>query len=350
MTEPSLSLTFDDIRDEVSELMYGGAFDSIVGGQHGDLTVHEQARVDRFVSQGLREFYNPTVTKNGVSHDWSFLSPEAELSINAPYSTGTITYTHTGGSAERVVILASGTWPSWAANARIEIDGIDYDISTREDGTNITLTEGTNPGENVAAGASYKLHQDQYNLPDDLGYIIGPLTFAQQDNAWWECIVTSEQKIRALRMRDFTSNYSTGEPHMAAIKPRTRTETDGTLQEIEFWPSIEAAATVIYRYRIRPNKLTTDAGYPYGATDHSETILQACLAVAERKLKGAPGVHTQSYQERLQASISFDKRATRPRNYGKHMDRSDGNRVLTSRHRLGINTSGVTVYKGTGSL
>ena len=41
---------------------------------------------------------------------WTYFMAQGRLVTVAPYSTGTITYTHTGGTYERQVTLATGTW------------------------------------------------------------------------------------------------------------------------------------------------------------------------------------------------------------------------------------------------
>ena len=69
------------------------------------------------------------------------------------YAEGLASYDHTGGTSEREVVLAGGTWPAWAAGAYIKLSGTYYLVATRVDGTHLTLGAGDNPGGDVAAGA-----------------------------------------------------------------------------------------------------------------------------------------------------------------------------------------------------
>lgn len=101
-------------------------------------------------------------------HPWSAYKTVGRLTTVAQYTTGTVGYDHTGGAAERLVTLAGGTWPSWAAAGTLVIADVPYDVATRESDTELTLEAAQNPGEDVAAGASYTLYRDTYPAPADL--------------------------------------------------------------------------------------------------------------------------------------------------------------------------------------
>lgn len=120
--------------------------------------VHRDAR--RASLGGLRDL--------ATAHRWSYYYGRGRINTNAPYSTGTITYTHTGGAAERLVTLDSGTWPAWAANGYLSFDSISYEVGTRISDSQLTLTSASNPGQDVAAGTTYQLVRDTYPMPIDL--------------------------------------------------------------------------------------------------------------------------------------------------------------------------------------
>ena len=61
--------------------------------------------------------------------NWSYYYKRGRVSSVAAYAPGTVTYDHTGGSNEREVTLASGTFPAWAARGIIQISGKDYGVS-----------------------------------------------------------------------------------------------------------------------------------------------------------------------------------------------------------------------------
>ena len=333
MAESSLSLSFEDLRDAVYEYAYGGD-----GDHSGESDANRKALVDRLVYSGLRQFYKPPPV-GGRIHDWSFLMPVTTLSINAPYTTGTLAATN------GVVTLSTGTFPAWAASGMIEISGTDYSVATRTSGSQLVLDD-TSSASDVDASTSYNLHQDDYDLPDDFGRILGPFTFAQADNSWYTCKVVGEARIRELRQRDHSSG---GDPQFAAIRAKAFTASTGTRQEVLFWPQVASSATVTYKYRVRPNKPTSTGhddltgDYLYGGSDHSETILYSCLAEAERRVEDEKGPMWARFQECLASSVMFDSRDNRAEHLGYNGDDSDGIPIF-NRNRQFL-YSGQVTYK-----
>ena len=309
MAESTLAMTWEDIRNLVYQQSLGGGST----GYTDETDADKKALVDSICESGLRQIYQPPPMQGKV-HDWSFLYTQDSISIEAPYSTGTIAFDYTGGTHELQVTLSGGTWPAWAIEGEIEISGVDYGVATRISDTVILLDSNNNPGEDVAASTSYSLHKDDYNLPDDFGSIIGSFSFAQKDNAWYTCKVVGESRIRELRQRDFNQNFANGDPQFAAIRAKNKTDVNiGTRSEVLFWPSVTATATVSYRYRVSVNKPIGSNDYVAGMPVHAETILYSCLAEAERRMDGERGVLWEKFMELLQSSILRDQQAGNPR-------------------------------------
>lgn len=109
-------------------------------------------------------------------HPWSYLWKAGRINTVASQSSSTITYDHTGGTYERMVTLASGTWPTWTLYATLLIDNVPYQVAERKSDTVLTLTIGSNPGADVAAGTSYTLYRDTYPLPCDFRMSYTPHT------------------------------------------------------------------------------------------------------------------------------------------------------------------------------
>jgi hypothetical protein len=124
-------------------------------------TVSNEAARDarRAVLAALREIAN--------IHRWSYYYQRGRIGTSAQQTTGTIDYDHTGGTHERQVTLASGTWPDWAAFGVLVISNVAYEIADKKTSTVITLSSTSNPGADVAAGTSYILYRDTYPLPSD---------------------------------------------------------------------------------------------------------------------------------------------------------------------------------------
>lgn len=100
------------------------------------------------------------------AHAWSYLKRRGIIITSASYSTGTVAFDFTGGASERLVTLASGTWPSWARYGTLIIDSQPYKVESRVSDSLLTLDSVTNPGADVASGTSYTLYRSQYPLPN----------------------------------------------------------------------------------------------------------------------------------------------------------------------------------------
>jgi hypothetical protein len=91
---------------------------------------------------------------------------------------------------------------------------------------------------------------------------------------------------------------------------------------LDVFPTPDQAYQIKVTYSILPDALSATTPIPYGGAAHAETILEACLSVAEERLDNDPGVHAQAFAARLAASIAQDKRH-RPQSLGYNGDKSD---------------------------
>lgn len=105
---------------------------------------------------------------------WPRYVTSAQLSLRGIYSTGTVTLTI--GSAN--IVLAGGTWPTWAASGKILLGGKIFEVASRTDGTTITIADTWLDADNDGS-VSYTLFQDTYDLPDDM-YKFGRLVPGQR--------------------------------------------------------------------------------------------------------------------------------------------------------------------------
>lgn len=147
--------TFGDLTEHLMIRLGGGALD-------------QDAHVYRAAAQeAMREFVG--------RHEWSYYYAILRIQANAPYSTGTVAYTH----ATRTLTLTDGTWPEWAALGVILIGTQAYEVESRDSGATLTLSPNSNPGQDVAAGTAYTLYRDSYPLPVDFVTFSGPIVDAQ---------------------------------------------------------------------------------------------------------------------------------------------------------------------------
>ena len=304
MAESTLSITYQEIRNEVGYVLgYGLNTASSWNDRQTEL-------VDMVIRSGLKMFYSPAAL-DGVSHEWTFMRPIADLTTTAPYSTGTIEI------ASGVVTLTTGTWPSWAAQGDLVTDGKLYTINTRDSDSQLTMDDTT---VTLAAGATYEIRRYSYDLADDYGGLDGPITYQPASNVPYRAIkIVGENRIRQVRQGEHFSTY----PEEAAIRSKVFDATVGSRYELLLWPAPDAEYQLQYRYKSNPDDLTETNKYPLGGFPHAETIKAACLAAAERESDEVQGVRYGYYMERLQTSIAIDRQENGPKHIGINRDRRE---------------------------
>lgn len=192
------------------------------------------------------------------------------------------------------------------------------------------------PGESIAHVWSFLrpvTHLDtaadtwQYDLPDDFGGLAGRLTYNDQTLGMGPIEIRGEGEIRRLRARGTV----TGKPTRLAVRPKTSDGTTGQRFELVLWPTPSGIWQLDYAYNVLVNKLTAGAPYPLGGMAHSETILESCLAVAERREDDEATIHWQGFMERLAASVSHDQQVMVPETLGYNADSSDAESIRVIR-------------------
>lgn len=141
------TLCYQDLIDHVTA--YGG----------DDATTAGSAKFRKAVHAA----YSVVATR----HAWQYLWTIGRVTTAEPYSTGTIAFDLTGGANERQLTLTGGTWPSWAADGYVRIDGVPYSVSRRVSDSILVLAENDCPAADVAALTEYELLRDSYPLPTD---------------------------------------------------------------------------------------------------------------------------------------------------------------------------------------
>lgn len=143
-------LTFWDCVDHV--------LDQVVGGDYSPRNMRQAVRA-------IQEAY----AEIPMRRKWRYFYRPFTISTVASQTSSTITYT----ASTRSVTLASGTWPTDATKYAIYIDGERYTVATRSSSTVLILDEKDAPTSDIAAGTSYALSRDTYELPDTLREVVG---------------------------------------------------------------------------------------------------------------------------------------------------------------------------------
>lgn len=257
-----------------------------------------QTRIDRHIRSGLLRFYNVP------GYTWSFLQPESTITTVAPYSTGTVEIT--GGTAT----LSDGTWPAWASGASLNVGGAYYNVTARTDDSNITIDD---TSLEVDAGTGFTLGRYAYDLPADFSQFDGELECRSTADAMYGPIsLSTAAEVR--RRLGISSAFSY--PQIVGVRAKAFDATVGQRYEAVFHPVPDAAYTYWYSYRVTPAMISTDNLYPLGGTEHGETILEACLAAAERAEVGEASLHAAEFELLLQNSLSIDKLHHAPASLG----------------------------------
>lgn len=152
-------LTFYDAVDHVLDHMVGGS---------GSL------RNKRLAIDAVKEAYDEVPYRR----NWRYYYRPLTIQTVAAQTSSTITYDYTGGSSERIVTIAAGTWPDDAEKYALVVSGVRYSVATRVSSTILQLDEKDCPTTDIAAGTSYTLVRDTYELPENCRKI---LTLYQTD-------------------------------------------------------------------------------------------------------------------------------------------------------------------------
>ena len=142
-----------------------------------------------------------------------------------------------------------------------------------------------------------------YDLPDDFGRLIGAIHYPLDEHRA-SIVIVSIGKLLAMRSYSDLSDA----PKFAAIRYKASAGTTGQRQEVLFYPTPNAAWTLIYEYEAYSGALTDSYPYPLGGMQLSELYVESCLAVAESRINDEIGQHGQQYQTLLLDAIARDRK------------------------------------------
>lgn len=158
-------------------------------------------------------------------------------------------------------------------------------------------------------------------LPDDFGGFEGDITISTTvSQVTWPVMLVGEGQVR---QRYSQLPAASGRPIVASIQPLKGTGiSKGQRFQLFFFPLADATYTIQFAYYVLPDYLTQSLPFSYGGMAHAETVLESCLKIAEERLDDSSTVHALKFMERLQASISLDRRL-KPQRLGYNRDNSD---------------------------
>lgn len=161
-------------------------------------------------------------------------------------------------------------------------------------------------------------------LPDDFGGMEGEAVVSGTNAvAWFPLDFVGQPAIERQAAQYPTT---TGRPLSLCVEPlRGQVPPNGQRFQVRVWPIADQDYTLRVQYYILPDYLSGSFPYAYGGAEHTETILESCLAIAEERLDDMPrgmGPHSLKFRERLIASVNMDRRK-KPQLVGYNRDQSD---------------------------
>lgn len=233
-----------------------------------DQSSHKSAAV-------IRSAYE-AVEKLPLKHSWQFYSTYAKLITSASYNTGTVAYDHTGGAAERLLTLTGGTFPTWVGGyGTIVLSGVHYDIATRLSSTTAQLKSDNNPGDDIAAGTTYTIYRNRYDLPADFASMTKPIM--ANDNRVIEKVPIDD----FVRRRNW--NDGVGTPYMFTL-----IQSGYGREQLMFWCPPGEVTSCEFQYRripLRPLVVEANAG-TIATTNGSLTVTGTATEFSQAMVGG----------------------------------------------------------------
>ncbi len=160
-------------------------------------------------------------------------------------------------------------------------------------------------------------------LPDDFGGFEGDLTVASAltPNSLYRPVpFILPGQIDQMYQGNPTT---TGPMAFASQQPiKGTTQVGATREQLYFFPITDQVYVANVRYYVLADMLTGASPYVYGGAQHSQTILQSCLSIAEFRKDNEIGPQNAKYAELLAMSKKADNRL-KPQQFGRNRDTSD---------------------------
>jgi hypothetical protein len=302
MAESGLSIGLPELIQET------GFF---LGYGRGVVKAHTAGQLSEIMSiiqSGVRRVYYPVPASAGaVGHEWSWLRPTTSITLQQVVSGSLTRGSFTAGdSITQETTLAVATYVSDTGSEMTV-----YGVSGVADVDSIWYPTADGNSDTNAWTPSEIADTSKYDLPDDMGRIVGSLNFSENK---YRLSITVVSIASILEMRAI--NAYTSYPQYAAIRYKASDGSGGQRQEILFFPQPDQAYTLLYEYEAYNGALSDSYPYPLGGMQLAELYIESCLAVAESRLNDEIGNHTAQYQALLIDAIARDRKRD-PRSYGQ---------------------------------
>lgn len=133
------------------------------------------------VRQAVLDTYESIVN----DRNWTYLDRGYGIALSVP-ETGTLSYLSSTGE----FTIDSGSWPTWAERAVIEIASVRYFIKTRSSSTVLIADDTLRPIADIVTGTDFTIYRCVYQLPWDFKRLYRPL--AETDDTFVDPISFAE--------------------------------------------------------------------------------------------------------------------------------------------------------------
>lgn len=243
------------------------------------------------------------------ARDWKCLRKTWRVPLQVPQTTGTATYSASGGAYPYLVTLSGATVPSWAADAQFRIGTYSTvcDVDQVISSTQFTLRSPRIPLEDVTTASTYSLGRSWYELPQEFVTSWSPI----ERNVWFVGKYVPFEEWHLLEQYD----YYTGVGIRWTIGPAPNRY--GTMAlYVHPWPSSVSDLNFVMKCRPRPLAISGQESWCYAGTatvaangttvTGSSTIFKSIMAGAiirfsdgSTKPTGTNGVNPYVFQQSI---------------------------------------------------
>jgi hypothetical protein len=313
MPATGLQITLQELREEVQRFMgYGRktVFSTMSSNFQGDVT--------SIINRGLRQFYFPQpLPGESTSHQWSFLRERRVFNFPAPVTTTT-----TCTCLDGVATFAAPTIDRSYRHTVVKFTNTDgYFPVKSTTGTQVVTLWDPTVTFATASTATFWWNRAEFfgsgvsvNLSYPPATNRGPLKN------------TNSGTIANMEQNEYVSPI--GLPSLFCVEPASWPQTAETTEQdfhLRVYPWAQEKLTLYadIKFDIGASGLGSVDSYPLGGSEHYETVIVSCLAVAEEFGDTPSSKYRELFTQRLASSVMLDRAGMYPSIFGYNGDRSD---------------------------
>lgn len=286
MSEPTSILTFRDLLIEVS-IKLGVAYYGSSGDEQPQvpIDVHDLQEMKRHVNNGIRMFMAA-----GPPNGWRWARPIHSMTLWNNIDTDTSNTVTFGGydpasNKSTLTVTTDSFFPSMEEKEIVITDIGTFTITNYVSASSVKVQGDITTS---ATGKTFSIASDgNYTLPPTFGGLqSGLITYGPNSDEGLRIQWSTDSEIRKWRA-DVTDE--TGDPFLAAIRPRESVIASRRRWELMVYPKPDSLQTINFPFTIYFDRLVDLDDVHPAPFYHDDTIRAACLAIAEKDGEGVVG-------------------------------------------------------------